>query len=149
MTDYSVNAMLFDSANSNALQFFGKHGYVVVSNVFAPEETRTANTAFDEMRHRFAEEMSLSIEKYDERICQWRDLWMTEPHFNDLLNDERLHGVAQAFMQEEGVQLLHDHVIRKPYDALNDTVPWHQDFPFWPVDTPNSLSCWVPFEDVM
>ncbi len=148
MPDYSVNAMLFDSANSNALQFFGKHGYVLVSNVFALEETRTANTAFDKMRHRFAGEMSLSIEKYDERICQWRDLWMTEPYFNDLLNDERLHGVAQAFMQEESVQLLHDHVIRKPYDALNDTVPWHQDFPFWPVDTPNSLSCWVPFEDV-
>ena len=148
MTDYSVNIMQFDSMNSNALQFFGKHGYVVVANVFASEETRTANTAFDEMRHRYAQEMRLSIEKYDDRICQWRDLWMTEPYFNDLLNDERLYGAAQAFMQEEGVQLLHDHLIRKQYDALNDTVPWHQDFPFWPVDTPNSLSCWVPFEDV-
>ena len=148
MIDYSVNAMLFDAANSSALQFFGKHGYVVLANVFAPEETGTANTAFDEMRHRFAGEMRLSTEKYDERICQWRDLWMTEPYFNDLLNDARLHGAAQAFMQEDSVQLLHDHIIRKPYDALNDTVPWHQDFPFWPVDTPNSLSCWVPFEDV-
>ena len=148
MTDYSVNTMLFDSVNNNALQFFGKHGYVVLSNVFAPDETRIANTAFDEMRHRFANEMCLPIEKYDDRICQWRDLWMTEPYFNDLLNDERLYGAAQAFMQEDSVQLLHDHLIRKPYDALNDTVPWHQDFPFWPVDTPNSLSCWIPFEDV-
>ena len=148
MVNYSTNVVLFDSVNSSALKFFGEHGYVVVTNVFASVEMRNANTAFDKMRHRFAGEMRLSIEKYDERICQWRDLWMTEPYFSDLLNDERIHGTAQAIMSEDSVQLLHDHVIRKPYDALNDIVPWHQDFPFWPVDTPDSLSCWLPFEDV-
>ena len=148
MNDFSVNTTLFDSANDDALRFFGEHGYVAVAGVFAPEEMHAANAACDRMRVRFAREMGLSIEKYDERICQWRDLWMTEAEFRDLLDDTRIHGSAQFFMREPSVQLLHDHVIRKSYGTLNGTVPWHQDFPFWPVDTPNSLSCWVPFEDV-
>ena len=148
MSGYRINEVVFDSAHHSALQFYEKHGYVVVASVFTSVETRSANAALDEMRRTFAREMRLSVERYDERICQWRDIWMTVPLFNDLLNDERIHGAAQAFMQEDSVQLLHDHVIRKPYDALNGTVPWHQDFPFWPVDTPDSLSCWIPFEDV-
>ena len=73
---------------------------------------------------------------------------MTEIQFDRLMRDDRLIGFAQFFMEQPSIQLLHDHVIRKPFSALNGTIPWHQDYPFWPVDTPNSLSCWIPFEDV-
>jgi ectoine hydroxylase-related dioxygenase (phytanoyl-CoA dioxygenase family) len=26
--------------------------------------------------------------------------------------------------------------------------PWHQDFPYWPMNEPNALSAWIPVQDV-
>ena len=131
-----------------AFDFYQSHGFVVLSSLFNNEEMDEARDALDSMRGRFAEEMGLSLEVYDDRICQWRDLWMTEPPFDKILTDGRIIEAAQFFMQQPSVQLIHDHAIRKPFSALNSTIPWHQDYPFWPVDTPNSLSTWTPMEDV-
>jgi hypothetical protein len=38
-------------------------------------------------------------------------------------------------------------VIAKPAHA-SDSIPWHQDYPYWPVDTDQGLSCWCPLDDV-
>jgi ectoine hydroxylase-related dioxygenase (phytanoyl-CoA dioxygenase family) len=147
-TGFNVNTTEFDGLTDEALTFFRKHGYVAIHSVFSVDELDTSNKVLDIMRRRFADEMKLDIDTYDERICQWRDLWMSEPHFDSFLRDTRMIGAAQFFMEQPSIQLIHDHVIRKPFSALNDTVPWHQDYPFWPVDTPDALSTWTPMEDV-
>ncbi len=145
---FKANSIEFEGLTGEAFDFYQSHGFVVLSSVFNNEEMDEARDALDSMRGRFAEEMGLSLEVYDDRICQWRDLWMTEPPFDKILRDGRIIEAAQFFMQQPSVQLIHDHAIRKPFSALNSTIPWHQDYPFWPVDTPNSLSTWTPMEDV-
>jgi ectoine hydroxylase-related dioxygenase (phytanoyl-CoA dioxygenase family) len=147
-TGYNVNHRVFDGLTDEALAHFRKHGFVTLSSLFTQSEMEDSIHTLDTMRARFAEEMELDLATYDERICQWRDMWMFEPHFDKMLRDERLIGAAQFFMQQPSIQLIHDHVIRKPFSALNATIPWHQDYPFWPVDTPNGLSTWTPMEDV-
>jgi ectoine hydroxylase-related dioxygenase (phytanoyl-CoA dioxygenase family) len=147
-TSYKVNRTVFDGLTDEALVHFRKHGFVTLSSLFSQSEMEDSIHTLDTMRARFAEEMELDLATYDERICQWRDMWMFEPHFDKMLRDERLIGAAQFFMQQPSIQLIHDHVIRKPFSALNSTIPWHQDYPFWPVDTPNGLSTWTPMEDV-
>jgi len=147
-TSYKVNRRVFDGLTDEALVHFRKHGFVTLSSLFSQSEMEDSIHTLDTMRARFAEEMELDLATYDERICQWRDMWMFEPHFDKMLRDERLIGAAQFFMQQPSIQLIHDHVIRKPFSALNSTIPWHQDYPFWPVDTPNGLSTWTPMEDV-
>jgi ectoine hydroxylase-related dioxygenase (phytanoyl-CoA dioxygenase family) len=142
------NEIEFSNLSEESLEFFVEHGYVVLSSVFREEEMEESRRALEDMRRRYADDIGLDLESYDERICQWRDMWMTEPQFNDLLRDSRLIQAAQFFMRQPSIQLIHDHVIRKPFSALNSTIPWHQDFPFWPVDTPDALSTWTPMEDV-
>ena len=145
---YQVNQTQFGELTDEALEFFVKHGFVSLSSVFSDEEMDDTIEALDLMRMKFAKEMDLTLETYDEHICQWRDMWMTEPEFNSMLRDERLIRATQFFMRQPSIQLIHDHIIRKPFSALNSTLPWHQDYPFWPVDTPDSLSTWTPMEDV-
>jgi len=145
---YKANSVEFEGLTGEALDFYQSHGFVVLSSVFSNEEMGETKDALDSMRQRFAEEMGIDIEVYDDRICQWRDLWMTEPQFDKLLRDRRIIETVQFFMQQPSIQLIHDHAIRKPFAALNSTIPWHQDYPFWPVDTPDSLSTWTPMEDV-
>ncbi|HSN99495.1 MAG TPA: phytanoyl-CoA dioxygenase family protein, partial [Candidatus Nanopelagicales bacterium] len=67
--------------------------------------------------------------------------------FGKTLADPRLSGAAAHFMGRPGARLLHDHVSLKPV-RQSGSVPWHQDYPYWPVDTPEGLSCWCPLEDV-
>ena len=80
---------------------------------------REKESALFSVRLRYSKEMNLSISEYDDRICQWRDLWATEIEFNSFLRDERIITNAKKFMEQDSIQLLHDHVIRKPYSALN------------------------------
>ena len=122
-TGYNVNHRVFDGLTDEALAHFRKHGFATLSSLFTQSEMEDSIHTLDTMRARFAEEMELDLATYDERICQWRDMWMFEPHFDKMLRDERLIGAAQFFMQQPSIQLIHDHVIRKPFSALNATIP--------------------------
>lgn len=145
---YQVNNKYFDNLSEASLKFFLEHGYVVLNNVFGEDKLVDCETALLKLRLQFALEMDLDLEEYDSRICQWRDLWMQGGAFDDFLRHNRLISAAQFFMRQPSIQLIHDHIIRKPYSLLNSTIPWHQDYPFWPVDTPDALSTWTPLESV-
>lgn len=120
----------------------------MIRGVFGKSEMDNGILSLENLRLRYAEELGMQIDDYDSRICQWRDLWSENEYFDKLLRDKRLTNTVQFYLQEPSIQLLHDHIIRKPSNSLNSTIPWHQDYPFWPVDTPNSLSCWLPLEGV-
>lgn len=141
------SAPSFDALSLEAHAFFQEHGYVVLSPQFSREECHALQATFDGLLARYAQEQGLPVEDYGRVISQWRDLWHENEHFNQTLRDERLWKTAASLMGSEGARLLHDHVIAKPARASR-TVPWHQDFPYWPVDTPEGLSCWCPLEDV-
>ena len=148
MKSFLVNKKSFKSLDNDALSFFETNGFAVVEGVYSQTTLDRSTEELDRLRGRYAEELEMTIDDYDKRICQWRDLWMQNTHFNEFLRMNKMIETAKFFLRQHSIQLLHDHVIRKPITALNETVPWHQDFPFWPVDTPNSLSCWIPLEQV-
>lgn len=154
MQPHNINEQTFSTLSAEALDFYRQHGFVVINDQFEAEIIHHLDTECNRLIAKDADEMEMSADDYAQVINQWRDLWKTEAVFKRLLHDERIHGTAQFFMEEPSVQLLHDHVISKPCEAqnkrchTNEQLPWHQDYPFWPVNTPNSLSLWVPFEDV-
>ncbi len=138
---------MFEQLNAEAKAFFDEHGYLVLSPRFSPEECATLQATFDRLLERFAQEQGLPIAEYTRVISQWRDLWHIDESFRSTLHDPRLWETAATLMGRKGARLLHDHVIAKPARA-SSTVPWHQDYPYWPVDTAGGLSCWCPLEDV-
>jgi ectoine hydroxylase-related dioxygenase (phytanoyl-CoA dioxygenase family) len=139
--------VIFEQADAEAKEFFDEHGYLVLGPRFSREECATLQATFDRMLERFAQEQGLPIGEYTRVISQWRDLWHMNERFRNTLQDARLWQTAATLMGRRGARLLHDHVIAKPARASN-TVPWHQDYPYWPVDTAEGLSCWCPLEDV-
>ncbi|MDI1443600.1 phytanoyl-CoA dioxygenase family protein [Polyangium sp. 6x1] len=130
-----------------AREYFEEHGHVVLRPQFSAGERRTLRSALDSLLTRFAAEQRLALDAYLTNISQWRDIWRMDEAFRATLRDERLWSTAAMFMGRSGARLLHDHVIMKPVHA-SGTVPWHQDYPYWPVDTADGLSLWCPLEDV-
>ena len=78
-----MTSIEFEGLTDKALDFYQSHGFVVLSPVFSNEEMDKAKNALDSMRERFAEEMGLNLEIYDDRICQWRDLDCSIDHGKD------------------------------------------------------------------
>lgn len=138
---------VFAAADPDARAFFAEHGYVVLAPQFSADERAVLKRSLSSLWARFAAEQAVSTEAYLDRISQWRDLWRHEPAFATALGDPRLSTAAARLMGQGGARLLHDHVIAKPAHA-SDSIPWHQDYPYWPVDTDQGLSCWCPLDDV-
>jgi len=139
--------LMFDALSPEAHAFFQEHGYLVLSPQFSRQECSALQGAYHALLERYAQEQGLPLDEYVRVISQWRDLWHQDARFRSTLREERLWKTAASLMGCEGARLLHDHVIAKPARA-SLTVPWHQDYPYWPVDTPEGLSCWCPLEDV-
>ncbi|MEM9488632.1 MAG: phytanoyl-CoA dioxygenase family protein [Myxococcota bacterium] len=134
-------------AQARSREFFTEHGYAVIAPVLTDDELTTLRSALDAVWTRCAADQSLSRSEYLKNISQWRDLWRDEDVFSRTLSDPRIWGTAAQFMGGSGARLLHDHVIAKPANA-SATIPWHQDYPYWPVDIDRGISCWCPLDDI-
>lgn len=137
----------FTECSPAAREFFDEHGWVVFTPRFSQEECAALCAALDALQQAYAQEQHVPIDEYLALISQWRDLWRSDEAFRRTLFDARLSMLAAELMGRSGARLLHDHVISKPC-GRSDTVPWHQDFPYWPVSPRGGLSCWMPLEDV-
>lgn len=151
----SINTTVFDGLTQEARQFYDQNGFVVLSRRLSEARLSELRVRFAQLKARYAAEMGQTEEQYAQHINQWRDLWKEDEAYHQALHS--LCDTSQFLMAQSGVQLLHDHLISKPCgreagqastQGTNATLPWHQDFAFWPVNTPDSLSQWVPLEDV-
>jgi len=143
-----INDTFFENVDVNAIQFYNKHGWVVIKNGITGKLLDRALESWKQHRMKCADEMSVSLEKYCKEISQWRDLWTHGDIFQEILDSETsVRAIAQKAMDWKGVKLLHDHIIAKPSGSTNKKIPWHQDSMFWPVDLPG-CSTWTPLEDV-
>ena len=52
-----------------------------------------------------------------------------------------VQAAAAALLEAEPVLFQDLLLVKTPSQAR---FPWHQDFPFWPVDRPQGLVCWIP-----
>jgi ectoine hydroxylase-related dioxygenase (phytanoyl-CoA dioxygenase family) len=129
------------------IDFYNENGYLILKNIFNPDQIDSYINAYRELRKQFANECKIEIEDYEREISQVRDLWHHDTTFNNLLLKSRLPQVAATLMGASSARLLHDHIINKTKEN-NDDVPWHQDYTYWPIDNPNGLSLWLPFLDL-
>ena len=144
-----VNETFFDNIDINAIEFFNKHGWVVIKNGITGKLLDEGLESWQQHRINCANEMSISLDLYKKEISQWRDLWTHGGIFQEILDSETsVRAIAQKGMDWKGVRLLHDHIIAKPSGSTNKKIPWHQDSMFWPVDLPG-CSTWTPLEDVV
>lgn len=81
------------------------------------------------------------------------------PFFQDLVNWQRIGAfrdfvfnspaaaVAARLMQSKTARFFHDHVlVKEPGTSI--VTPWHQDAPYYCVEGEQSVSFWVPLDDV-
>ncbi len=127
--------------------FYKENGYLVIQNFLDDKKVDKLKANYDDLRKKLAERTSIKYSDYHKEISQIRDIWKYDEDFKKLILEGEIAKTAPLFFEDKSCRLLHDHIINKPL-GNNGTVPWHQDYTYWPTDNPNGLSFWLPLSDL-
>jgi len=75
--------------------------------------------------------------------CNWQRI----PEYQDFIFNSDAARLGAELMNSKQVQLFHEHVLVKEA-ATGVPTPWHQDAPYYCVDSAKTVSLWIPLDDV-
>jgi ectoine hydroxylase-related dioxygenase (phytanoyl-CoA dioxygenase family) len=74
------------------------------------------------------------------------NLWQCDDTVRRFVFSRRLAGIAADLLQVDNVRLYHDQALFK--EPGGGPTPWHQDQYYWPIDTPDTITLWMPLVDI-
>lgn len=125
---------------------FKRDGYVPIGPLLTTEQLELLRGALDELWAQWASSLGVSLQDYCRVVSQWTNVWESHPAFASQLRNPQLAAMAATLIGCQKVRLFHDHVISKP-PQHSHTIPWHQDYPYWPVSAPRAASLWLALDD--
>jgi ectoine hydroxylase-related dioxygenase (phytanoyl-CoA dioxygenase family) len=131
-----------------APESFRKNGSVVLRGVCTPEEIAAYRPLLSAAATRFSEE-TRPLEERDtlgKAFVLVTGLWNRDPQVARFTLATRFARIAAQLMGVPAVRLYHDVAINK--EAGGGYTPWHQDAYYWPMDTPHTITMWMPLVDV-
>jgi len=85
-------------------------------------------------------------EDYSSLFQQVTNVWRHDEEMRSVIFARRFARLAAELMGVRGVRLYHDQALFKPPGGK--ATPWHQDQIYWPLDTSNTITMWMPLMDV-
>lgn len=83
---------------------------------------------------------------YGKAFIQIGNLWQKSEAVRRFVLARRFAKIAAELMGVDGVRLYHDQALFK--EPGGGHTPWHQDQIYWPLDTPNTITMWMPLVPV-
>jgi ectoine hydroxylase-related dioxygenase (phytanoyl-CoA dioxygenase family) len=83
---------------------------------------------------------------YGKAFLQIFNLWRQNDVLRKFVLAKRFAHVAAKLMGVERVRLYHDQALFK--EPGGGHTPWHQDQYYWPLDTNNTVTMWMPLVDI-
>jgi ectoine hydroxylase-related dioxygenase (phytanoyl-CoA dioxygenase family) len=133
---------------SGQIQLFRDQGFIKLKNVFSPE---TLAHYGDEITRQVLA-LNTNTKPLEERntyqraFLQVMNLWTKSEIVKEFVFSKRLARLATELMGVKGVRMYHDQALYK--EASGGFTPWHADQYYWPVDTDNTVTAWIPLQAV-
>ena len=83
---------------------------------------------------------------YAKAFLQVMNLWQRDEAVRRFVLARRFAKVAAGLMGASGVRIYHDQALYK--EPGGGHTPWHQDEYYWPLDTDNTITMWMPLTDI-
>jgi ectoine hydroxylase-related dioxygenase (phytanoyl-CoA dioxygenase family) len=84
---------------------------------------------------------------YGKAFIQVGNLWKRDEAAARFTLARRFARIAADLMGVEGVRLYHDQALHK--EPGGGHTPWHQDQNYWPLETPHTITMWMPLVDIL
>ena len=125
-----------------------KDGHILLRGVASPQEAAAYRPLIGEAVSQFKKE-SRPLEQrdtYGKAFLQVGDLWEKNEGAKRFVMARRFAKIAADLMGVPAVRLFHDQALYKEGGGGN--TPWHEDEHYWPMDTKDTITMWMPLIDV-
>jgi ectoine hydroxylase-related dioxygenase (phytanoyl-CoA dioxygenase family) len=131
------------------IEFYRTNGFIQIDHILSDQELIELREYVDEsmkehnLSGRDSKDRGAYYRVLNQKVNSWRDhAGMAKYSFHP-----RFSQIAQQLTGANGIRFFHDHILFKmPGDSK--PTPWHQDFPYWPMNEPGALSIWIALDDV-
>ena len=124
-------------------------GHIRLEGVCTPEATahyrKAITAAVDRLDKRDSRPME-DRDTYGKAFIQTMNLWRDDAAVKEFVFARRFAKIAADLMGVERVRLYHDQALYK--EPGGGHTPWHQDQYYWPLDTLNTITMWMPLVDI-
>jgi ectoine hydroxylase-related dioxygenase (phytanoyl-CoA dioxygenase family) len=127
---------------------FRRDGHAVVRGLATRAQVDSYRPVIEEIVESVARRRDRQgrIDDYSKLFTQVTNIWRISDAARRIVFTRRFAEVAADLLGAPSVRLYHDQALFKP--AGGDRTPWHQDRYYWPLDTDQTVTMWLPLVDV-
>ncbi|ASU33579.1 phytanoyl-CoA dioxygenase family protein [Mucilaginibacter xinganensis] len=127
---------------------FRKKGHTLIPGVLTPDEIDAYRPVIVHAADLYNTEKRELEDRdtYGKAFLQIMNLWQNDEDVKKFVLAKRLAKVAAELMGVENVHIYHDQALFK--EPGGGPTPWHQDQYYWPIDTNNTITMWMPLVDI-
>lgn len=130
------------------VQDFRHNGHTLVKRVLALDEVTEYRQAINEAAYKANTEKRSLEERdtYGKAFLQIMNLWEVDEKVRQFTLAKRFAKIAADLLGVNNVRIYHDQALYK--EPGGGFTPWHQDQYYWPLDTHNTVTMWMPLIDI-
>jgi ectoine hydroxylase-related dioxygenase (phytanoyl-CoA dioxygenase family) len=130
------------------IDYYRQHGHIYLNGVASKETIQSFRphllSAMDEVIRK--QDSQGRTDNYSAFFTQVSNVWRLRDEIRTFILARRFAKLAADLMGVDGVRLYHDQALIK--EPGGKPTPWHQDQYYWPLDTRNTVTMWMPLVDV-
>lgn len=127
---------------------FRAKGHILIPEVLNRSEIDHYRAVINKAALQFNTEKRKLEERdtYGKAFLQIMNLWEVDEGVRSYTLSKRFGKIAADLLGVENVRLYHDQALYK--EPGGGFTPWHQDQYYWPLDTNNTITMWMPLIDI-
>jgi ectoine hydroxylase-related dioxygenase (phytanoyl-CoA dioxygenase family) len=127
---------------------FQNNGHILLRNLASRDEVNFYRKAILDGVEKLNTERRKMEDRdtYGKAFLQIFNLWRQNDILRKFVLAKRFAHVAAKLMGVDRVRLYHDQALFK--EPGGGHTPWHQDQYYWPLDTNNTITMWMPLVDI-
>jgi ectoine hydroxylase-related dioxygenase (phytanoyl-CoA dioxygenase family) len=138
----------FIAVPKEQIEAFRKNGHTLTPHIISAEELDAYRPAILQAAERKNTEKRKLAERdtYGKAFLQIMNLWQSDEVVKKFTLAKRFGKIAADLLGVENVRIYHDQALFK--EPGGGPTPWHQDQYYWPLDTHNTVTMWMPLVDI-
>jgi len=138
----------FKPISSSQTAEFQENGHILIRDVLDKETVEHFREVIGKAADKHNEEKRKLEDRdtYGKAFLQIMNLWRVDQDVKRFVTAKRFAKIAAELLGVENVRLYHDQALFK--EAGGGPTPWHQDQNYWPLDTNNTITMWMPLVDI-
>lgn len=151
MKNKKVNLPRLDSTiiiSEEQIKSFQNDGHTLVRNVLSKEEAEAYQEVIKSAATKYNSEKRKLEDRdtYGKAFLQIMNLWKEDEAAKKFVLAKRFAKIAADLLGVKNVRLYHDQALFK--EPGGGPTPWHQDQNYWPLNTKNTVTMWMPLVDI-